>query len=56
MLHIMLAAPPDTSNYMVAGYVIAIFVMIVYPISLFLRFRNLKQEEALLEELKGKTK
>jgi hypothetical protein len=46
-----LDTPPDTSQYMVAGYAVAFGVMLIYVTSLFIRFRNLKRDLAALEEL-----
>ncbi len=43
--------PPDTSGYMIAGYIIAFFVMGIYVASLIIRWRNLNQDQQLLEEL-----
>jgi hypothetical protein len=42
---------PDTSGYMIAGYVIAFLVMGLYAASIYLRNRNLKQDVTLLEEM-----
>ena len=47
----ILETPPDTSQYMIAGYAIAFGVMLVYVFSLFLRSRNLKQDLSMLEEM-----
>ena len=46
-----LEAPPDTSQYMVAGYAISFGVMILYVASLFIRSRNLKRDMSMLEEM-----
>ena len=43
--------PPDTSSYMVAGYTIAFGVMLIYVVSLFIRFRNLNRDLSTLEEM-----
>ncbi len=43
--------PPDTSQYMIAGYAISFAVMIIYVASLFLRFRNLKRDLDMLEDM-----
>ncbi|HSF82089.1 MAG TPA: hypothetical protein VLA49_12685 [Anaerolineales bacterium] len=45
---------PDTSNYLVLGYVVFFTVMVIYLFSLYWRSRNLKQDVELLEELEGK--
>jgi hypothetical protein len=44
-------APPDTSQYMIAGYAIAFGVMLLYVASLFIRFRNLDRDMSMLEEM-----
>lgn len=46
-----LQTTPDTSNYMIAGYVIAFVVMGLYVASIYLRSRNLNQDKATLEEM-----
>jgi len=43
--------PPDTSQYMVAGYAISFGVMLLYVVSLFIRSRNLKRDMSMLEEM-----
>ncbi len=52
---------PDTSGYMIAGYVIAFSVMAIYLLSLIVRWRNLTQDLKLLEGMEkaqkpGKTR
>lgn len=44
-------ATPDTSGYMIAGYVITFVVMGLYVASIYLRSRNLKQDMTVLQEL-----
>jgi len=44
-------ATPDTSGYMIAGYVITFLVMALYVGSIYLRSRNLKQDMTTLNEL-----
>ena len=46
-----LETTPDTSSYMIAGYVIAFVVMGIYIASLYLRNRNLKQDIETLESM-----
>ena len=46
-----LETPPDTSQYMIAGYVIAFAVMIIYVASLYIRFRNLNRDLSMFEEM-----
>ncbi len=42
---------PDTSSYMIAGYVVAFLVMGLYLASIYIRNRNLKQDMSMLEEM-----
>ncbi|GAB4452912.1 MAG: hypothetical protein OHK0041_16460 [Anaerolineales bacterium] len=44
-------ATPDTSGYMIAGFVISFLVMGLYVASLYLRRRNLQRDMEMLEEL-----
>ena len=46
-----LETPPDTSQYMVAGYAIAFGVMLIYVVSLVIRFRNLNRDMSMLEDM-----
>jgi len=46
-----LETPPDTSQYMVAGYAIAFGVMLLYVASLVIRSRNLNRDMSMLEEM-----
>jgi hypothetical protein len=40
----------DTINYFIAGYVVIFGSIIGYVISLYVRWKNLKQEEEILSE------
>jgi hypothetical protein len=42
---------PDTSSYMIAGYVVSFLVMGLYLASIYIRSRNLKQDMSMLEEM-----
>ncbi|MEA3350597.1 MAG: hypothetical protein U9Q82_08260 [Chloroflexota bacterium] len=42
---------PDTFDYMIAGYGVLFGVMSIYLVSLFMRFRSLKRNIEMLEEL-----
>lgn len=42
---------PDTSTYMIAGFVISFVTMGIYVLSLYLRNRNLNQDVETLEAL-----
>ncbi len=46
-----LETTPDTSNYMIAGYVISFLTMGIYVASLYIRNRNLRQDQQTLEDL-----
>lgn len=43
--------PADTLSYMVMGYAVIFVVLLVYLASLIIRYRNLRQDEAILEDL-----
>lgn len=45
---------PDTSGYMIAGYIIAFATMGIYILSIYLRNRNLKSDLETLESLETK--
>jgi hypothetical protein len=45
---------PDTSGYMIAGYLVIFGIMLIYLVSLIVRARNLKQEMDALEEIDRK--
>ncbi len=45
---------PDTSIYMVAGYIIIFTIMLLYLVSLIVRNRNLKQDLEAFKELDKK--
>ena len=51
-----LDAPPDTSAYMIAGYVVFFFVAAIYLVSLFVRWRNINQDMTTLESLEKENK
>lgn len=40
----------DTLNYFIAGYIVIFGSIIGYVISLYVRWKNLKQEEEILSE------
>jgi hypothetical protein len=47
----LLETTPDTTGYMVAGYIFAFGTMFIYVASLFIRFRNLNRDLAMLEDM-----
>ena len=55
MFYIPHLATPETTNFMIAGYIVIFSVMLIYIISLFLRRRKLEQDLHLLEELEDPT-
>lgn len=44
-------APPDTTGYMIAGYVVIFGVMLIYLVSLIVRRRNLQRDLEVLQDL-----
>jgi hypothetical protein len=52
----LLQSTPDTSGYMVAGYIIAFLTMGIYVASMYIRNRNLKQDLAMLESMEADAK
>jgi len=46
-----LETTPDTSGYMIAGYIVAFSVMAIYVVSLIVRWRNLSQDLSTLETM-----
>jgi hypothetical protein len=46
--------PANTLNFMLAGYGVIFGVMIIYLASLVIRWRNLRQDEQILEQVKKK--
>lgn len=45
---------PETTNFLIAGYAVIFVGFILYLISLFVRFRNLHQDEQMLDDLEKK--
>lgn len=43
--------PADTLNYMYAGFAVIFGAMLAYFVSLIVRLRNLRQDNALLDEV-----
>jgi hypothetical protein len=52
----LLEAPPDTSTYMIAGYVIFFIIAAIYIISLLVRWHNLDQDMTTLEAIEKDNK
>ncbi len=51
MFSIPLFATPETTNFMIAGYIVIFSVMFIYIVSLVLRRRKLTQDLKILEEM-----
>ncbi len=49
-------ATPDTSSYMILGYIVFFIVMAIYLISFYVRSRNLKQDLSILESMKPESR
>jgi hypothetical protein len=45
---------PDTSTYMIAGYIVSFLTLGVYVLSLYIRNRNLRRDAETLESLDEK--
>ena len=43
--------PAGTLNYMIAGYTVILGTIGLYIVSLIMRFRSLRQDEVLLDEI-----
>lgn len=43
--------PADTVNYMIMGFSVILGSMVLYVLSLILRVRSLRQDQAVLDEL-----
>ncbi|MBM4426289.1 MAG: LapA family protein [Chloroflexi bacterium] len=42
---------PDTSNYMIAGFIVSFVTMGIYVISMYIRNKNLQRDLETLEEM-----
>ncbi len=49
-----LESTPNTSGYMIAGYVVVFTVLGIYLFSMYIRNRNLKQDLEILEAMQVK--
>jgi hypothetical protein len=47
---------PDTSGYMLAGYIIFAVIMAIYIVSFLARGRNLERDLSTLESMKAESK
>lgn len=46
--------PANTLNYFTAGYIVILGTLAVYIVTLIVRWRNLKRDEAVLADLEKK--
>jgi hypothetical protein len=51
MTYIPLFDTPDTSGYMIFGYIVALALPALFIASLMYRYRNLKRDEEMLKRL-----
>ena len=51
MEYLLQTGPAETTSYMIAGYTVIFGSMALYLASLFVRWRNLSQDLAVLEEM-----
>lgn len=42
---------PNTTNYMIAGFVISFITMGIYVLSIYIRNKNLKRDLEMLEDM-----
>jgi hypothetical protein len=49
-------ATPDTSGYMIAGYVVFVVLMAIYLVSFLARKRNLEQDLGTLRTIEAESK
>ena len=45
---------PETTSFFIAGYAVIFGGLLIYLASLWLRFRNLRQDDKVLDELEKK--
>lgn len=52
-MHILILqqGPAQTSGYMIAGYIVVFGVMLIYLVSLVIRYRNLSQDLEVLKDI-----
>ncbi len=46
--------PADTLTYMIAGYAVIFGIMLIYLVSLFVRWNHLRKDAEILEDLDRK--
>jgi hypothetical protein len=54
ILSILQEAPAETTHYMIAGYAVIFSIMLIYTVSIYIRWRNLKRHMEMLEEIQTK--
>ena len=53
---ILQQAPAETMRYMIAGYAVIFSIMLLYVLSLAIRWRNLERDLETLKEMETKEK
>ena len=53
---ILQQAPAETTRYMIAGYAVIFTIMLLYVLSLVIRWRNLERDLENLKEMETKEK
>ncbi len=51
-MHIVMQTTPDTVEGLILGFAMAAIVAVLYLVSLFVRFRSAKRDEAVIQQLK----
>lgn len=46
-------APADTMNFMILGFSMILGTMALFILSLYVRFQNLRKDQAVLDEIEG---
>jgi hypothetical protein len=47
--------PAETTGYMIAGYSVIFVVLAIYLVSLYIRGRNLRRDQEMLEQMEKET-
>ena len=50
-MEMILQAPAETTNYMIAGFAVIFGIMLLYVISIYVRYKNNKDDYLLLSEV-----
>ena len=50
-MELLLQAPAETTNYMIAGFAVIFGVMLLYILSIYIRSNNLKEDYEVLTNI-----